>query len=67
MNRQTIIGLISSAAVLLLPTGLAVCREREELPAREAGTPWAAMAWGVGFLVLICIAAFKHSRRTHLD
>jgi hypothetical protein len=52
---------------LLLPVAPAICQDKYTQPALEHKPSWAAVIYTVVALIAICVVAFKHARRTHLD
>ena len=64
--RRTAQACVSLAAMLLTSTA-ALCDDSYDVTVREGGIQWIAILYALVCLAGICVVAFKHARRTHLD
>jgi len=67
MRRKQIAQACLTAGVPLLTAAVALCQDPYGSPAREPSRAWYAILFAVVFVAAICVVAFKHARRTHLD
>jgi len=55
------------AATLSFLPAVAVCEDNYPQAPLEPSRPWAPVLYAIVFLAAVCVVAFKHARRTHLD
>lgn len=66
MNRIGMTVIVVSLALFAV-AGLVLADDGYRAPERDMQFPWAAIGYGLIFVLLAAVAGFKHSRRTHLD